>query len=92
MQIMKNIVTTYTESNYWQVPLSVIVDEYGCVTTLADVQNNVIQVCLLVEGVGKIALALQKNFQEFLLKTLYLVLERAGKYFSLYRSAEDGLI
>lgn len=73
--------TTYTDNDYWQVPLSVIVDEFGYVTTLADVQNNVIQVCLLVEGIGKIALVLKENFQQFLLKTLYLVLERAGKCF-----------
>ncbi|XP_018569428.1 TELO2-interacting protein 1 homolog [Anoplophora glabripennis] len=87
LQIIKNIVTTYVDNNYWQIPLSVVVDEFGYVTTLTDVQNNVIQVCLLVEGIGKIALVLRENFQQFLLKTLYLVLERAGSSHPLVKNA-----
>ncbi|KAJ8974649.1 hypothetical protein NQ317_019885 [Molorchus minor] len=75
---IKNILNTYLDSTYWQIPLSVVADEFGYVNTLPEVQNNVIQVCLLVDGVGKIALALNKHLEQFLLKTLYSVLERAG--------------
>ncbi|KAJ8959272.1 hypothetical protein NQ314_006300 [Rhamnusium bicolor] len=87
IQILKNILNIYTDNSYWQVPLSVGVNHFGYVSTLAEVQNNVIQVCLLVEGIGKMALALQKYFQEFLLKTLYLVLERAGSGHPLVKAA-----
>lgn len=57
----------------------VMVDDYGHEHTLSDVQSNLIQVCLLTEGIGKIALTLKQHFRQFLLKTLFLVLERAGK-------------
>ncbi|XP_008201481.1 TELO2-interacting protein 1 homolog [Tribolium castaneum] len=85
--LFKNIITTYTDCDNWYLPLSVMVDEYGYEHTLSDVQNNIIQACLLVEGVGKIALALGNEFQQFLLKTLYLVLERAGSSHPIIRTA-----
>ena len=46
--------------------------------TIREAQTNVIQVCLLVEGVGRMAKVLGSRFDHFLLKTLYFVLERAG--------------
>ncbi|XP_077289147.1 telo2 interacting protein 1 isoform X2 [Arctopsyche grandis] len=46
--------------------------------TLAQAQNNVIQICLMTEGIGKIAKSMKIRFQPYLLKTLYLILERAG--------------
>ncbi|XP_063909733.1 TELO2-interacting protein 1 homolog isoform X2 [Zophobas morio] len=85
--IVKNVVSTYVDSTHWYLPLSVMIDEYGYEHTLGDVQTNIIQVCLLVEGIGKVASILNTNFKQFLLKTLYLVLERAGSAHPLVRSA-----
>ncbi|KAG5887572.1 hypothetical protein JTB14_009980 [Gonioctena quinquepunctata] len=85
--IMRNVVGTYIDSTFWQVPLAVTEDEFGKTVTLAEVQHNVIQVCLLVEGIGKIALVLRKHFQEFIFKVLYLILEKAGSSHCLVRAA-----
>ncbi|XP_044259185.1 TELO2-interacting protein 1 homolog [Tribolium madens] len=87
LTLFKNVISTYTDGDNWYLPLSVMVDEYGYEHTLSDVQNNIIQVCLLVEGIGKIALTLGKEFQQFLLKTLFLVLERAGSSHPIIRTA-----
>lgn len=57
----------------WNLPL---ITTDSC--NLSTVRCNIIQVCLQTEGIGKLALALQKDFNQFLLKTLYLILERAG--------------
>ncbi|RZB40886.1 TELO2-interacting protein 1 -like, partial [Asbolus verrucosus] len=84
---LRNIIATYTDINNWYLPLSVGVDEDGYEYTLSDIQDNIIQVCLLVEGIGKIALTINKEFEQFMLKTLYLVLERAGSSHPLIRSA-----
>lgn len=72
----------YLEPSIWYVSLSVgthtneLQEEVSI--TLGQAQSNVIQACLLVEGVGKMARVLGSKFDQFLLKTLYLVLERAG--------------
>lgn len=79
--ILKNISQTYIDPSNWYLPLSVGVDDEGYEHNLSDIQNNIVQVCLLVEGIGKIALALKEKFQQLLmLRTLFLVLERAGLY------------
>jgi hypothetical protein len=85
--IFKNVISTYTDSCNWHLPLTVMVDEYGYEHTLSDAQNNIIQVCLLVEGVGKVASSLNQQFKQFMLRTLYLVLERAGSGHPSVRAA-----
>lgn len=77
--IMKDILDFYTESTYWDVPVVVCVDEFAHRNTLNEVHSNAVQVCLLIEGIGKIALKLQKGFERFMLTVLYMVLEKAGK-------------
>ncbi|CAG9825114.1 unnamed protein product [Phaedon cochleariae] len=86
-QIIKSIVNTYIDNKYWQIPLKVGLDEFGREITLAEVQQNVIQMCLLVEGLGKIALIFKEHFQQFIFKVLYSILERAGSSHSLIRAA-----
>lgn len=41
-------------------------------------QSNIVQCCLLIEGLGLIAQNLQYDYDKYLLKTLYLIIERAG--------------
>lgn len=84
--IIKNIIDTYIDTRYWQIPV-VSVDGDDCELTLAEVQHNTVQICLLVEGIGKIALILRDHFQQFMLKILYIVLEKAGSSHYLIRSA-----
>lgn len=65
----------YINPEFWY-PIIEINDD----TPLRVAQNNVIQCCLLLEGLGLIAQNLKYNYDKFLLKTLYLVIERAGNY------------
>lgn len=47
-------------------------------TPLVQAQSNIVQCCLLTEGLGCIAQNLQHGYDRYLLKTLYLIIERAG--------------
>lgn len=78
--IIKDILKIYTDDSYWNVPLSVSIDEFGQRLNLSEVHSNAIQVCLLVEGIGNIALVLKQNFEQFTLKLLYMILEKVGKF------------
>lgn len=68
----------YLDPDHWNLPLEVSTNEYGEKYTLPEIQNNVIQICLQLEGIGRIALAIGKDFEQFLIKSLYPVLEQAG--------------
>ncbi|KAL1491829.1 hypothetical protein ABEB36_012364 [Hypothenemus hampei] len=50
-------------------------------------KDQIIVVCLITEGIGVISRVLKRKFQPFLLKTLYLVLEKAGSDHPLIRTA-----
>ncbi|XP_025829077.1 TELO2-interacting protein 1 homolog [Agrilus planipennis] len=77
VEIFENVITTYLDPEYWDLPLHTI-DSDGNKHSLGEVQNNILQVCLLAEGFGKIASSLGPNIQQFLLKIMYPILERAG--------------
>lgn len=57
----------------WYSPIEVTEN-----TSLTQAQSNIVQCCLLTEGLGRIAEILQHDYDRYLLKTLYLILERAG--------------
>lgn len=76
--IIKELLNVYTDDCYWNVPLTVSADEFGHQYSLNEVHSNAIQICLLVEGIGKIALLMKKRFEKFTLKLLYMILEKAG--------------
>jgi hypothetical protein len=73
MSICKQVIEYYISSECWDLSVEVSED-----TTLQVAQNNIVQCCLLLEGLGIIANVLQEKYQIFLLKTLYIVTERAG--------------
>lgn len=75
---LKNIFEAYIDDANFNVCLTTMVDEFGQEHSLGEVQSNIIQVCLLNEGIGLIARAMGPNFQELLLKALYPILEKAG--------------
>ncbi|XP_011504776.1 PREDICTED: TELO2-interacting protein 1 homolog [Ceratosolen solmsi marchali] len=81
ISIYKQVIEFYTTSDYWDLPIEVSEE-----ITLHVAQNNIVQCCLLLEGLGIIAKVLQEKYQDFLLKTLYIVIERAGNKHSLLRS------
>ncbi|XP_057672878.1 TELO2-interacting protein 1 homolog isoform X1 [Diorhabda carinulata] len=87
IRIIKSIINIYTDPIYCQLPLTVSVDDYGNQITLAQAQHNAIQVSLLIDGIGKMAVILKDNFHQFMLKILYIVLERAGSSHYLVRLA-----
>lgn len=73
--------TRYTDVSYRQEDecLDQFVDSKDSCKTLIQAQDNIVKIALMTEGIGKIARNMKKNFQPYLLKTLYLILERAGK-------------
>lgn len=73
VSLYQQVIDYYTDSEYWY--LSLQVDDN---TPLVNVQSNVIQTCLLTEGLGIISTTLKHKYQTFLLKTLYIIIERAG--------------
>ncbi|KAF2903943.1 hypothetical protein ILUMI_02227 [Ignelater luminosus] len=79
---VNNIVSTYLDPEYWNLPLEV---SYNCM--LPQVKNNVIQICLQLEGLSKIAIAIQGEFKPFLFKALYAILEHAGSGNQLIKTA-----
>ncbi|XP_076173540.1 telo2 interacting protein 1 [Ptiloglossa arizonensis] len=73
LSIYEEIVEFYINPEVW----------YPAIETTEDVplriaQINIVQCCLLLEGLGLIAQTLEHEYDRFLLKTLYLVIERAG--------------
>lgn len=73
LSIHKEIVEFYINSELWYPAIESSED-----IPLRVAQSNVIQSCLLLEGLGLIALNLKCDYDRFLLKTLYLVIEKAG--------------
>ncbi|KMQ96596.1 telo2-interacting protein 1-like protein, partial [Lasius niger] len=71
--LYKEIVDFYTTQEVWYLPIEVSED-----TPLVQAQSNIVQCCLLMEGLGYIAQNLQCDYDRYLLKTLYIIIERAG--------------
>lgn len=73
INLVKEVIATYLEPEYWNLSTVVAND-----STLTETRKNILQVCLQTEGIGIFAAVLKKDFDQFLLKSLYLILERAG--------------
>ncbi|XP_015182653.1 PREDICTED: TELO2-interacting protein 1 homolog [Polistes dominula] len=78
LSLYKEIIELYITEDFWYLPIEVTED-----ISLRVAQSNVVQCCLLTEGLGQIAKNLGRNFEKFLLKILYFVIERAGSTNSL---------
>ncbi|CAH1990517.1 unnamed protein product [Acanthoscelides obtectus] len=74
IDILKRVLFTYMDPTFFDVPLEVKTDHY----TLAEIHNNIIQVCVLMEGVGCIATRLGLHFKSILQRVLPSVFEKAG--------------
>lgn len=73
--LINNILITYLQPEYWNLIITNNDD-----LSLPEIRKNILQVCLQTEGIGIFADCLKKDFDCFLLKSLYLILERAGQY------------
>ncbi|XP_070516435.1 TELO2-interacting protein 1 homolog isoform X2 [Cardiocondyla obscurior] len=76
--LYKEVIDFYTTQEIWYLPTEVTED-----TPLTQAQSNIVHCCLLAEGLGLIAQNLQHDYDRYLLKTLYLIIERAGSGNSL---------
>ncbi|XP_050294398.1 TELO2-interacting protein 1 homolog [Anthonomus grandis grandis] len=72
--LIKNIINIYTEDHINDLNAALDSEEYS----VEMIQSNIILICLLTEGLGRISLTIGSKFQNLLLKTLYVVLEKAG--------------
>ncbi|XP_008557642.1 TELO2-interacting protein 1 homolog [Microplitis demolitor] len=71
VSLHRQVVEYYTNPELWYLPTH---GNYP----LRKLQYNIVESCLVTEGLGIVASVLGKNYHQFLLKTLYLVIERAG--------------
>lgn len=69
----QQVINYYIDSDFWYSALQDYED-----MPLGLIQSNIIQTCLLTEGLGMFASSLQRKYRQFLLKTLYIIIERAG--------------
>lgn len=85
--MIKTLIGIYLEPSHWNIPTTVSMMDEGNKINLAKVEDNIILLCLQLEGIGKIALLLQDKFKDLLLKTLYPVMEKAGSGQPLLKAA-----
>nr|XP_033325327.1 TELO2-interacting protein 1 homolog isoform X1 [Megalopta genalis] len=78
LSIYNDVINLYLTHEHWYPSIDCSEN-----TPLGIAQANVVQCCLLLEGLGLIAQNLKRNYDRYLLKTLYLIIERAGSKHSL---------
>ncbi|XP_044737858.1 TELO2-interacting protein 1 homolog [Chrysoperla carnea] len=74
LEIIENILEVYIDTDHWYLPIK---SDSDC-ESIKEIKSNVIQVCLMTEGIGLAAQALGSSFDRFMRQTLYILLERAG--------------
>ncbi|XP_015606267.1 TELO2-interacting protein 1 homolog isoform X2 [Cephus cinctus] len=78
LSLYKTIVDNYISPDSWYLPLAVTQN-----VSLREAQSNIVQCGLFLEGLSIIAQRVGEEYHRFLLKTLYLVIERAGSGYSV---------
>lgn len=86
--LVKHIISTYLQPQLWDVPLSAVLhqttvkwkqEQNTPMICISQVQSNIVQVCLLAEGMGLLAVAVGgDNFTVCLRQCLYSLLKCAG--------------
>ncbi|KAH1028166.1 TELO2-interacting protein 1 homolog [Dendroctonus ponderosae] len=83
MPIIKNILKIYTDE-----PLNDLSEALdSSEQSVEQIQENVLIIHLITDGIERISHLLKHDFQKLLLKTLYLVLEKAGSGHPLIRTS-----
>jgi len=74
--LVRDVIDLYLECDVWYLPTSI---ENNSTTNIADAQKNVIQICLMTEGLSKLVSSLPVTQQSLcLIHCLYPILERVG--------------
>lgn len=74
--IVSDVMELYLERNVWYLPISV---DKNCAISIAEAQKNVVQVCLMTEGLALMVSSLHDTKQNLcLVHCLYPILERVG--------------
>lgn len=74
--LVKDVIELYLENNVWYLPTSV--DKYSSIN-IADAQKNVVQICLMTEGLARLVSSLPVHKQSLcLIHCLYPILECVG--------------
>jgi len=74
--IVRDVIELYLERDIWYLSTSV---DKNCTTNIADVQKNVVQICLMTEGLAQLVSSLDMTEQNLcLIHCLYPILERVG--------------
>lgn len=74
--IVRDVIELYLERDVWYLPTSV--DKYSS-TNIADAQKNVVQICLMTEGLARLVSSLPVHKQSLcLIHCLYPILECVG--------------
>lgn len=74
--IVRDVIDLYLECDVWYLPTSI---ENDSTTNIADAQKNVVQICLMTEGLAKLVSSLPITQQHLcLIHCLYPILERVG--------------
>lgn len=75
--IVKDIIELYLERDFWYLPIKI--EDNPNTISIADVQKNVVQVCLMTEGLSQLVSSLHVANQNLcLIHCLYPILERVG--------------
>lgn len=79
--IVREVIELYLEHNVWYLPTSI---DKSSTTNVADIQKNVVQICLMTEGLARLILSLHVTKQSLcLIHCLYPLLERVGSEIGL---------
>uniref|UniRef100_A0A2H8TQG4 TELO2-interacting protein 1 n=2 Tax=Melanaphis sacchari TaxID=742174 RepID=A0A2H8TQG4_9HEMI len=74
--LVRDVIDLYLECDVWYLPTSI---ENNSTTNIADAQKNVVQICLMTEGLSKLVSSLPVAQQHLcLIHCLYPILERVG--------------
>lgn len=73
ISLYKQVADEYTASEFWDVSFNVAQN-----VTLREARSNIVQCCILMEGLAVIAKALVDD-EHFLLKILYLIIQKSGE-------------
>lgn len=74
--IVKDVIELYLEYDVWYLPTSV---DKNSTTNMADAQKNIVQICLMTEGIARLVSSLDATKQSLcLIHCLYPILERVG--------------
>ncbi|KAF4519601.1 hypothetical protein B566_EDAN003768 [Ephemera danica] len=88
LKSVQAVLKAYLDSQIWNVPLHP--EEANAPLTLATVRRNIVQTCIITEGVALLTAVTGSKARRFLAHVLYPVLERAGS--SLELVAQAGLL